>query len=83
MFGKVGLYLTKNGIMFLRTALVDYSRFSTFSIWFRMMLLCTLSLLIVYQCDLNTFCIHQKFSKHVLFLILDCEEYAFLEKEDF
>ena len=82
MFRKVGLYVTKNGIMFLRTALVDYSRFSTFSVWFRMMLLCTLSLLIVYQCHLNAFCIHQKLSKHVLFLILDCEEYSFLEKED-
>ena len=44
IFGKVGLYVTENGIMFFRTALVlfnrvDLSRLSTFSIWFRMFFL--------------------------------------------
>ena len=42
IFGKVGLYVTENGITFFRTALVlfnrvDLSRLSTFSIWFQMM----------------------------------------------
>ena len=40
IFGKIGLYVTENGITFFRTALVlfnrvDFSRLSTFSIWFR------------------------------------------------
>ena len=43
IFGKVGVYVTENGIKFFRTGLVffnrvDLSRLSTFSIWFRMML---------------------------------------------
>ena len=42
IFGKVGLYVTENGIIFFRAALVlfnrvDLSRLSTFSIWFRIM----------------------------------------------
>ena len=41
IFGKVGLYVTENGITFFRTASVlfkraDLSKLSTFSIWFRM-----------------------------------------------
>ena len=41
IFGKIGLYVTENGITIFRTALVlfnrvDLSRLSTFSIWFRM-----------------------------------------------
>ena len=42
-FGKIGLYVTKNGITIFRTTLVlfnrvDLSGLSTFSIWFQMML---------------------------------------------
>ena len=40
IFGKIGLYVTENGITIFRTALVLFKswslRLSTFSIWFRM-----------------------------------------------
>ena len=73
IFGKLGLYVTENGITFFRTALVlfnrvDLTRLSTFSIWFRMMFsfypFSTNRLIKSFECCLYS----SKVIKHVTFL---------------
>ena len=87
IFGKVALYVTENGIAFLGTASVlfnrvDLAKLSTLSIWFGIMFSLNPFSTNCLTKTLDAFCIHQKLSKHVLFLMLDCKEYSFLVKED-
>ena len=86
IFGKVGLYVTENGIRFFRNGLVlfnrvDLSRLSNFSSWLRMIFsvypFSTNRLTKSFECFLYS----SKVEKHVFFLMLDCKEYSFLVKE--
>ena len=86
IFGKVGLYVTENGIRFFRNGLVlfnrvDLSRLSNFSGWLRMIFsvypFSTNRLTKSFECFLYS----SKVEKHVFFLMLDCKEYSFLVKE--
>ena len=88
IFIKVGLYVTENGIVFFHTALVlfnrfDYSRLSTFLIWFQMMFslypFSTNRLTKSFECFLYSSKVQQ-----IRFILntFDCKEYSFLVKED-